>query len=100
LLEKKEYRAAVTSAISLIESELRERLSSDKRELRMRPMMQLVDIAQKAELISASDSIELKHWMSIRTRLVHEQSAIDSQKAIEIVTNIMKILNKLQKNDQ
>lgn len=97
LLDKKEYRAAVISAMTLIESELREKLGArGKEEIRMRPTSYLVQMALHAELLSRADSMILREWLMIRNRLVHDKRPIEPEIATQIVTNVIRIVDSLR----
>jgi hypothetical protein len=95
LLNAKEYRAAVISAMTLLESELRNRLDKPSwREVR-RPasLRQLVDMAVELELIPPTARQPLAEWVRIRNEAVHTAQPISRHVAREIVEGVHRILN-------
>lgn len=97
LLKKKEYRAAVVSAITLLETQLRNRIEK-KFDLRFKPysMRQLLELAFKEELIEKNYYKDLIEWVMVRNKLVHSHRSIDAKLAGKIVTNINEVLIKLK----
>lgn len=100
LIEKREYRAAVVSAITLLESQLRTKL--EKRfDLRFKPysLRQLLDLAYKEELIDKKHYANLTQWIMIRNKLVHTAGNIDSKTAKKIVTNVNEVITDLKEKE-
>lgn len=94
LLKKKEYRAAVISAISLFENYIRERLS-DYTNLRKasKSLYSLVQLALDYELIQPNNMAELKEWMYVRNNAVHTDRKVSYHEARKIVNGIKEIMN-------
>lgn len=97
LIEKKEYRAAVVSAITLLESQLRNRIER-LFDLRFKPysLSQLLDLAYKEDFIDKKHYTSLRQWVMIRNKLVHTSEGIDTRTAKKIVTNINEVVNELK----
>jgi hypothetical protein len=107
LLNKKEYRAAVVSSISLVENTLRECLSKDDKcssDLSKRPMpiRQMIDLALAQELIDHKDKAILIRGVYLRNELVHstKPSKESTREFTKIVNDVMGIIDKTksQKN--
>ena len=92
LLEVKEYRAAVISAITKLEAILSEKLghlegtSSRKRSLRS-----LLRQASEQELLGRHDVERVAEWLRIRNEVVHSGSAVSWQRAHAIVRGVEEI---------
>lgn len=97
LISKKEYRAAVISAVTLLETQLRSKIEK-KIDLRFKPysMRQLLELAFKEELINKTHYKDLIDWVMVRNKLVHTQGHIDGRPAKRIVTSINEVLNELK----
>jgi uncharacterized protein YutE (UPF0331/DUF86 family) len=97
LLSKKEYRAAVISAVTLLETQLRSKIEK-KIDLRFKPysMRQLLELTFKEELINKNHYKDLMEWVMVRNKLVHTQGHIDGRLAKRIVTSINEVLNELK----
>lgn len=97
LLQLREYRAAVISAITLLEDNLRSRLEevtdlpSNKRY-----MGQLFRLALKHEIISPDVASRVNNWVSQRNAVVHSKQEVTRNKAREIVQGVSKILQSLR----
>lgn len=95
LLKKKEYRAAVISAISLLENYLRTRLS-DYKELRRvsKSLYSLVQLAGDFQIINPNHIGQIKEWMHVRNNAVHSKRNVSYQEARRIVKGVMEIINE------
>lgn len=93
LLKKKEYRAAVISAISLLESYIKNRLSEFK-DLRKnaKSFYSLVQLAVEFQIIHLDQMGNIKEWMHIRNNAVHFKRKVSYQEARRIVKGVMKII--------
>ena len=93
LLKKKEYRAAVISAISLLESYIRNRLSEFK-DLRKstKSLYSLVQLAVDFHIIHPDKMGNIKEWMHIRNNAIHFKRKVSYQEARRIVKGVMKII--------
>ncbi|MHC1567554.1 MAG: hypothetical protein ACXQTD_07585, partial [Candidatus Syntropharchaeia archaeon] len=93
LLKKKEYRAAVISAVALLEIELREKLPKDVGFL---PLVKLLNLAVKFEYIPGDKLPLIKEWIAVRNRLVHTKDTISPNDANIIVNGIIDILETIR----
>lgn len=100
LLGKKEFRAAVSAAMTLLEIELRETkgsLSDEQNGPRYFSFSKLLAMAKNQRLISEEEYAKVLEWWNIRNRVVHTREPVASEKAREIVNGIMGILNNIRK---
>lgn len=98
LFEKKEYRAAVISAISLLETELRSYIEYHKNDYRFysKSINSIIDMAIQMEIINQSMISQLKEWIHIRNKLVHTKESVNGRTAKNIVFGIDKIIRDLK----
>jgi len=98
LLKKGEYRAAVISAISLLEAELREKLSPQIQ--RSTPLIKLLDLSIQSGYISRDNFLSIGQWLLIRNQLLHTKEGITQRKARQIVEGIIGILKLIQEKEK
>lgn len=93
LLEAKEYRAAVISAMTLLETDLRQRLNKAPREAVRRPMSmrQLLDLAREQGLANF-DYGQLPEWTKIRNEAVHTGRPVTRNEAKLVVEGVERIV--------
>lgn len=94
LLKKGEHRAAVISAISLLEAELREKLLTQVRH--PITLIKLLDLSVQYGYIPADNLPSIKQWVSVRNQLVHTKESITQRKASQIVEGITGILKLIR----
>ena len=97
LFDAKEYRAAVISAMTLLESKLRERLNKSpwpeaRRPLALRP---LLDLAVEQQLIMPAIRPQIDGWMRVRNEAVHSSMAVSRIQAQEIVEGVLAVIGQL-----
>lgn len=97
LFEAKEYRAAVISAMTLLEGRLRERLNKvswqqARRPLSIRP---LIDYAVDQAIIPQELRPRLDSWMRIRNEVVHSSISVPRAQAAEIVNGVMQLIEQI-----
>jgi hypothetical protein len=94
LFEAKEYRAAVISAMALMEATLRERLNKSQWQQVRRPLSlrSLIDLALEHQVIQPEHKARLDAWMRIRNEVVHSSMPIGKTEASEIVEGVFEIL--------
>ena len=94
LLNSKEYRAAVISAISLLETSLREQSEnySPVGNRKFGSLMQLL-LEVRNQMFTEEQYLQIRSWLQIRNALSHSQKAnITRNKAQEIVNGVMQLL--------
>lgn len=98
LLKIKEYRAAVISSVSLLESEIKNYMSfaNTKHDNRYFSLKKLISFAVEYELISDKEIGKVIEWTSIRNRAVHGGTKISATIANTIVSGIMEIVGRIQ----
>ncbi len=97
LFAASEYRAAVISAMTLLEARLRDRLGSApwpqaRRPLSIRP---LVEMASEQGILPASSREIVDSWMRLRNEVVHSATAVSRAQARDVVEGVMNILETL-----
>ena len=95
LFAAKEYRAAVISALTLLETSLRNRLNKSQWWQVRRPLAlrSLIDIAIEQQVIDPGLRPQLDSWMRTRNEVVHSSKPLSKAQAREIVEGVMKIIN-------
>jgi SIR2-like domain len=100
LLEAREYRAAVISAMTHLEASLRRRLQ-DSAILQAGPSLevrrplslsQIVSLAVKYQQIDPASGEQIRGWMNVRNEVVHTARSVSRSAAREIVLGVSKIL--------
>jgi hypothetical protein len=97
LLAAREFRAAVISALSLLEAILRSRLNKAQWPQISRPLAlrSIVDLAIAQGVIDQRVRPQLDSWMKTRNEVVHSARAVSKAQATEIVTGVTALLNGL-----
>ena len=97
LFEAKEYRAAVISAMTLLEGKLRERLNKVPWPQSRRPLSirSLIDHAVDQGIIPQELRTRLDSWMRIRNEVVHSSFSISRAQAAEIVNEVTRLIAQL-----
>ena len=99
LYKKKEYRAAVISAISLLENYLRNQLADfTNLQKRKKSLYSLVQLAAEYQIINDNVVGNIKEWMHVRNNTVHSKRKVNFQEAKRIVNGVMKIINNTTDN--
>jgi hypothetical protein len=98
LFEAREYRAAVISAMALLEARLRERLNKIPWPQTRRPlsMRSLVDQAVEQGIIPQELRFRVDAWMRTRNEVVHSSIPIPRAQAGEIVDGILELISQMQ----
>jgi hypothetical protein len=97
LFAASEYRAAVISAMTLLEARLRDRLGSApwpqaRRPLSIRP---LVELASEQGILPAASREIVDSWMRLRNEVVHSATGVSRAQARDVVDGVMNILETL-----
>lgn len=98
LLVKKEYRAAVISAFTLLEITLQKEMQKDTLLPFFRKsaiLSQMLGNALKNELLNNKDVEILKEGMANRNRLVHTDYSIKAREAQQIVNDVLRIIENI-----
>jgi hypothetical protein len=95
LLKKGESRAAVISAIILLEAELRERVPEKGKLL---PLTRLIDFSIRRMEIDIPEKwlSEIRQWIMMRNLLVHSKESISHRKADQIVNDVMTFVQMIR----
>ena len=96
LFEAREYRAAVISAVALLEAKLRERLNKSPWPQARRPMSlrSLVDHAVEQRVIQPGHKMRIDSWMRTRNEIVHSSMPITKAQARDIVEGVMELVDQ------
>jgi hypothetical protein len=93
LLNKKEYKAAVISAMTLLEVHIRQRLEIIKETtLRTKPLPTLFNLALENQIINDQQYLNIKLWSDTRNKLVHTKSTVTANDAKKIVNGVYEII--------
>jgi hypothetical protein len=94
LFEAREYRAAVISAVTLLEAKLRERLNKMPwpQTRRPLPLRTLIDLAVEQGVIQPQVKMRIDSWMRMRNEVVHSSIPIARAQAQEIVEGVMELI--------
>lgn len=97
LIEKREYRAAVISAMGLLEATLRRRLEKSDWNRVSRPMgmRQLIDAAISQNLIRNINPARIAEWIKVRNEAVHTNHAVSKETAKSIVDGVLALIETL-----
>lgn len=95
LLKKREYRAAVISAMTLLESELIKRIREKRIASKFISMNRAVEAAVEAKMITKKEAGNIKEWMFVRNQVVHLGEAVSAKLSKSIVKGVLSIVNKL-----
>ena len=97
LLEAKEYRAAVISAMTLLETKLRERLDKIPWPQTSRPMSvrSLLELAGERQLLDPQRRRKLDEWARLRNEAVHSSVEISRAQATEVVGGVLQTIAEL-----
>ncbi|MER8658648.1 SIR2 family protein [Mesorhizobium sp. M0847] len=95
LFNAKEYRAAVISAMSLLEAELRTRLEKPGWERVRRPMSmrQLAELAANASVIPHNALQQISDWSQVRNAAVHTGGDVSRATAQQVVRGVQSLLH-------
>lgn len=96
LFEAKEYRAAVISAMTLLEAQLRERLNKSPWPQTRRPLTlrSLIDLAVEHQIIQPERKDRIDAWMRTRNEVVHSSVLVSKANAREIVEGVMQLIDQ------
>jgi hypothetical protein len=93
LLRAREYRAAVISAITLLEANLRERLGTHKDPSRRGTTLRyLLEDAHSQGILKNLRVQTVYEWLSIRNEVVHTSRHITKADAVKIVNGVIRIV--------
>jgi hypothetical protein len=97
LLDKKEYRPAVISAVALLEHSLRSRIRLHEVEQsshRLLSLMQLIKEATRRDMFERNEAQRVMDWVRLRNELVHRQAQVPAKTARAIVDGILSIIRR------
>jgi hypothetical protein len=98
LLHLREYRAAVISAMTLLETVLHDKLAENYgMPSRIASLHNLLKLAKERNLLSEADEDRIRTWIPIRNQAVHTRTPIPRSKATELVNGVMYIIVQLNK---
>jgi hypothetical protein len=92
LLYAHEYRAAVISSITLLESSLRQRLDIPSHSQKPITLPSMLELASQQELLGKYDVKTIVGWLKIRNEVVHSDKKITKNTAEKIVNSVLDIV--------
>ena len=96
LLTKKEYKAAVISAMTLLEVHLRQHLEViEEATLITKPLPTLFNLALGNQLINDDQYVKIRQWSDTRNKLVHTNSTVAAHEAKRIVIGVYQMLTTI-----
>jgi hypothetical protein len=99
LLNKKEYRAAVISAMTLLENKLRKTTQIQDgfvvRSDRAVSLWRLIEKAMEAKLLTEKEGHMIREWTMVRNRAVHTTEEVAAKEARSIVKSVMAIIDNV-----
>ena len=102
LYEAKEYRAAVISSMTLLESTLQQRLGKDLwtgvAVRRLASLGRLVDQAVEKQLIKPESKELVQYWIRLRNEAVHTSKPIAKNEARSVVEGVFDVLTSMRNN--
>ena len=99
LLSIREYRAAVISAITYLETTMRKQLDMPTISGRGRKFVsvrEMLDIASSKNLLGGFKVQQILTWLRVRNDVVHSHAAVTAKKAKEIVSGVEEITSSLR----
>lgn len=98
LLNKKEYKAAVISAVALLEIILRNLVIAQKdKKIFVSGMHQVSLLAHDMGIISEVDMTNIMNWSKLRNRIVHYGDEPTAEEATTVVNDSMKLVKRIKK---
>lgn len=93
LLNKKEYRAAVISAMTLLEVNMRQRVENFKGvPVKTTAPYSVYVLARDFQLITPEQFDNIRRWSDTRNRLVHTKAIVNAKDAKRIVNGVYQLL--------
>ena len=99
LLSTREYRAAVISAITHLETTMRKQLdipTISGRGSKPIPVRKMLDIANRENLLGKFEVQQVLRWLQVRNDIVHSNAVVSTKKAKEIVSGVEEITSSLR----
>lgn len=99
LLSIREYRAAVISAITHLETTMRKQLDIPTTSGRGRQSVsvrKMLDIASSKNLLGEFELQQVLRWLKVRNDVVHSHAVVTAKKAKEIVSGVEEITSSLR----
>ncbi len=95
LLNKKEFRAAVISAMTLLEVFVRQRVENIKDvPIKTTAPYAIYNLAKDFNIINQDQFTKIKMWSDIRNKLVHSKSIVNATEAKKIVNGVYELIGK------
>lgn len=94
LFELKEYRAAVISANTLLETELLRLL--DKADSNQVSFSMVLALAGKREYLTYADRENIRRWRALRNKIVHGRGSISRHQAERVVLELNNLIKRLR----
>ena len=93
LLDLREPGAAVVSAITYLETKLRERLDKSlEKDPRLRSLRQVIEEAKARGFLGAFEIRQVFRWLKVRNEIAHRNSPVAKHTAREIIEGVEEII--------
>lgn len=94
LLKKKEFRAAVISAMTLLEVYMRQKVETFKNiPVKTTAPYSIYKIATEFGIITEEQFLKIKKWSNTRNEIVHTKATVNSFEAKEILNGVYELIN-------
>jgi hypothetical protein len=100
LLNAQEYNAAVITAVTLLETTLRDRLNVPASTSRRRALRELLDEADKLALLGKVQVPQILEWLRTRNEIVHGGAIVTKPTATHILSGVMAVVRSLRAGSQ
>ncbi len=99
LILKKEYRAAIISATTLLENTLRNQLETEVTSSNsIMTLRQMIDTAVTHDLITPNETALIRKLIESRNRTIHLGENVSPKDAKSMVEKVIEIVNRILKN--
>jgi hypothetical protein len=99
LLKKKEYRASVISAMTLLEVNMRQRVEMIKDiPVKTTAPYSIYILAKEFNIITQDQFSRIRMWSDTRNRLVHTKETVNANDAKKIVTGVYEFIGQKNNN--
>jgi hypothetical protein len=97
LLELREYRAAIISAMTLLEITLRKYVEQvSEKPGRPLDIIGMYEFIQCIKTIDSSTKKKIKNWIKVRNSVVHTQEPVNAKLAREIVNGVLRVVERMK----
>lgn len=98
LIAKKEYRAAVIAAFSLLEHEIRQNMeiAGFNKLMTRSSLAQLLELVNSREILEPKLYTQLRSHVALRNRIAHTRAEVSAQQARALVKDVALVVSKVR----